>query len=373
VEANSVLLAKNGEETGKQIFGLYGLAQGTGDLKDYSLHFDLTVPFARYVLDRESELFFPFKRYQIQPVWRGERAQKGRFREFFQCDVDVIWRKDSGGSHLYYDAEVIFTLSQALQEILKAMQIDDTVVMRISNRKLLVGFLSSLLGEKEVPAVSSLIDKYQKIGKENFVASVKELGVDAAVIQRVLDFITMNVDAASLDSVATLADTPLFQEGLAELKEVVAILETFQTSFGQPCPYVIDFQIVRGLDYYTGTVFEGILQKDSVLGAVSGGGRYGELTGHIDVKRDDFAGVGGTLGLSRLLAKILEEKSEKQMTVSEYLFIHFSETFPELLALAATFQSEGKNIEIYPHADRLGRQFGYADKKGIPFVVILGE
>ncbi|MDR0860147.1 MAG: hypothetical protein LBO09_04100 [Candidatus Peribacteria bacterium] len=127
------------------------------------MHFDLTVPFARYVLDRESELTFPFKRYQIQPVWRGERAQKGRFREFFQCDIDVIWRKDTNQSYLYYDAEVIFAISQTLQQIFSIMQIDDIPVMHISNRKLLVGFLRSLVSEGEVPAVSSLIDKYQKI------------------------------------------------------------------------------------------------------------------------------------------------------------------------------------------------------------------
>jgi len=163
VEANTVLLSKNGEETGKQIFGLYGLAQGAEDLKDYSLHFDLTVPFARYVLDRESELTLPFKRYQIQPVRRGERAQKGRFREFFQCDLDVIWRKDSGKSYLFYDAEVIFNSLLTLQDILEQMEIDDTVVMHISNRKLLAGFLLSVVSQDQLPSVSSLIDKFHKI------------------------------------------------------------------------------------------------------------------------------------------------------------------------------------------------------------------
>jgi histidyl-tRNA synthetase len=139
------------------------LAQGAADLKEYALHFDLTVPFARYVLDRESELAFPFKRYQIQPVRRGERAQKGRFREFFQCDIDVIWRKDNEQSYLYYDAETIFMISQTLQAILQEMQVKDTAVMHISNRKFLVGFLRSVISEGEVSIVSSLIDKYTKI------------------------------------------------------------------------------------------------------------------------------------------------------------------------------------------------------------------
>jgi histidyl-tRNA synthetase len=159
-------------------------------LKDYALHFDLTVPFARYVLDRESELIFPFKRYQIQPVWRGERAQKGRFREFFQCDVDVIWRKDSNQSYLYYDAETIFAISQTLQQIFTTMQIDDIPVMHISNRKLLMGFLSSLVAEEQVASVSSLIDKYQKIGQESFIASLQELGINEAVAQKTVEFIT---------------------------------------------------------------------------------------------------------------------------------------------------------------------------------------
>jgi histidyl-tRNA synthetase len=183
------------------------------------------------------------------------------------------------------------------------------------------------------------------------------LGLNAEVIQQIVDFVEMKVDSSSLDTLASLADTPFFQEGVAELKEVISLLESFQTSFGQPCPYVIDFQIVRGLDYYTGTVFEGVFQKDSSLGSISGGGRYGELTGYIDAKRDDFAGVGGTIGLSRILAKVLEEKTSSQNTVAEYLFVNFPETFPEILALAAKLQAEGKKVEIYPTADKLGKQF----------------
>ena len=154
---------------------------------------------------------------------------------------------------------------------------------------------------------------------------------------------------------------------------MITLISNFQAAFHTSCPYVIDFQIVRGLDYYTGTVFEGVLEQDPSLGSVSGGGRYGELTGYIDPKRDHFAGVGGTLGLSRLLSKIFEQQQSAQHTVTEYLILHFPETLPETLALAARLQAEGKKIEIYPLADKLGKQFGYADKKGIPFVIILGE
>lgn len=187
--------------------------------------------------------------------------------------------------------------------------------------------------------------------------SLKDIGLDEDTIQSIVNVITMKVDASSLDNLRTLADSPLFQEGLDELQAVITVLEQFQTNFHQPCPYVIDFQIVRGLDYYTGTVFEGVLKEDASFGSIAGGGRYGELTGYIDAKRDYFAGVGGTLGLSRLLAKIFSEQTGKQHTVSEYLFVHFSETFPEILALAAKFQAEGKRVEIYPFADKLGKQF----------------
>jgi histidyl-tRNA synthetase len=215
----------------------------------------------------------------------------------------------------------------------------------------------SLLPEEKVASVSSLIDKYQKIGQESFVGSLRALDIDEVTVQKIVAFVEYKADFSSLENVATLANTPLFQEGLAELQEVVAFLEMFQTSFGQLYPYVIDFQIVRGLDYYTGTVFEGVFQKDSSFGSISGGGRYGELTGYIDAKRNDFAGVGGTIGLSRILAKVLEKQTSSQNTVAEYLFLHFPETLAETLALAAQFQSEGKKVEVYPIADKLGKQF----------------
>jgi histidyl-tRNA synthetase len=138
---------------------------------------------------------------------------------------------------------------------------------------------------------------------------------------------------------------------------VITLLEQFQTAYGQTFPYVVDVQIVRGLDYYTGTVFEAILQKERALGSIAAGGRYGALTGYLDPKRDTYAGVGGSIGISRLLVKLLEQKAEKQQTIAKYVFVHFPETFPDILALAAKFQAEGKNIEIYPVADKLGKQF----------------
>lgn len=373
VEANKVLLSKNGEETGKQIFGLYGLSQWPSDLKDYSLHFDLTVPFARYVLDRESELTFPFKRYQIQPVRRGERAQRGRLREFFQCDIDVIWRKDTKNSYLFYDAEVVFTLGKTLLQILQQMQISDTPILHINNRKLMMGFLLPLVGEDNLQATTTLIDKFKKIWWESFLASLVDLGISTDSAQKIADFIQYKTDLTSLSGIKTYSNHPDFEQGLSELQEVLITLEQLQQSFWQNIPYEIDFQIVRGLDYYTGTVFEFSLENDAALGSICGGGSYENLTGYLDPKKDIYAGVGGSIGISRLLNKIFDEQTFNQNTVSEYLVLHFPETLGDSLAIVSNLQSQGKNVEIYPTPDKLGKQFGYADKKGIPFVIILGE
>lgn len=357
VESNAVLLSKNGEETGKQIFGLYGLAQGAEDLKEYSLHFDLTVPFARYVLDRESTLTFPFKRYQMQPVRRGERAQKGRFREFVQCDIDVIWKKEQGDEHLFYDAEIIFTLSQTLAAILAKMEIKDRALLHISNRKLIKGFLESLLPQTKREKVLPLIDKLKKIGREQFQASLEEEGISADIIQKITKFVQIQGTGQEISRLADAAQTPLYQEGYAELVQVVSYLDRWYAAYGLPPAYLIDMQMIRGLDYYTGTVFEAFLEQDESLGSICGGGRYAELTGYIDPKRDKYAGVGGSIGISRLLSKIFEQSVPSQNTVAEYLFLYFEKTLEEILALAASFQRAGKTVEIYPRSDKLGKQF----------------
>lgn len=373
VESNKVLLAKNGDETGKQIFGLYGLSQGPSDLKDYSLHFDLTVPFARYVLDRESELSFPFKRYQIQPVRRGERAQRGRLREFFQCDIDVIWRKDGKNPYLYYDSEILFTLGKTLLDIFEELHIQDTPVAHINNRKLIAGFLIPLVWEENLQAVTVLIDKYKKVEKSEILQSIQALGVSSDIAEKICTFVETKIDLSQIETLKTFSNNETFLQGVEELKEVLTVLEQFQTTFAKSFAFEIDFQIVRGLDYYTGTVFEFTLQNDSALWSICGGGRYEQLTGYIDPKRDFYAWVGGSIGLSRLLSKIFDEQSFSQQTTTEYLFLNFPETSSDIFSLAHQFQEEGKNVEIYPVADKLGKQFTYADKKGIPFVVILWE
>lgn len=375
VELNTVLLSKNGEETGKQIFGLYGLAQGPEDTKEYSLHFDLTVPFARYVLDREHELYFPFKRYQIQPVRRGERAQKGRYREFWQCDVDVIWKDDKKSDYLYYDAEVILDLYRAIREIIAYGKLNDTPIFHINNKKIINGLLLALVQTDDMKEqISSLIDKYHKIGEEKFIISLKDLGIGDREIKKLLEF--MNTEINNEKDILALKDFVKSEEvnlGIDELVTVMRYLEMFNDMMWW-VGYKVDFKIVRGLDYYTWTVFECYLEHEATLWSICWGGRYDNLTGYIDPKKRAYSWVGGSIWISRILSKIFEQEGiYKQNTVTEYLFVHFPETFQDILALAHTFITEGKCIEIYPFAEKLSKQFTYADKKGIPYVIIFGE
>ena len=376
VESNTVLLSKNGEETGKQIFWLYGLAQWASDLKDYALHFDLTVPFARYVLDWEDKLTFPFKRFQIQPVRRGERAQKGRYREFWQCDIDVIWRKDWDKIVLYYDWETILTLMHALNAVLDKLNINDEAVFHISNRKLTIWLLNDLVWEEKTPIVCSYIDKRKKIWKENFIASLVEAWIEKWKAEKINEIISRTYTVKEIKEIDKLSKNKLFFEWLAELKSVINFFESWEDSTWENLNYIIDLQIIRGLDYYSGTVFEAVLKWDEWLGSICWWWKYDHLTGYLNPKKDIYTGFGGSIWISRLLSKIFGEEKEwkfKQKTSTEYLFLNFEETKSQILKLMNKLQKEGKNCEFYYQSDKLGKQFGYADKKWIPYVVILGE
>ena len=348
VESNAVLLSKNWEETWKQIFGLYGLAQWASDLKDYALHFDLTVPFARYVLDWENDLTFPFKRFQIQPVWRWERAQKWRYREFWQCDIDVIWKRDDEKTVLYYDGETILTLMHALDAVLNKLEVKDEAVFHISNRKLIIWLLNDLIGEEKTPVVCSYIDKRKKIWAENFIACVMDEWIEKWIAEKINELISRTYTIDEIEWIEKLSENKLFFEWLAELKSVLNFLKTWEENTWEKLSYTIDLQIIRGLDYYSGTVFEAMLKNDEWLGSI---------------------------WISRLLSKIFGEGNEKaeQKTATEYLFLNFEQTKGQILKLMNKFQKEWKNCELYYQADKLGKQFGYADKKWIPYVVILWE
>ncbi len=371
VEANSVLLAKNGEDAGKQIFWLYGLAQGNEDTKDYALHFDLTVPFARYILDWEQEITFPFKRYQIQPVRRGERSQRGRFKEFRQSDIDVIRRDEGQGTgnevwkNLYYDAEILVVIAKTLHEIVAKFLWNKPFTLHVNNRYLLAWFFAQF-DEKVVPQLYNLLDKYYKISFETFKEALAEL-VSTSEVEKIVAFVQCNFDR--LDP--NLVDNDLYRRWYAELKEVLRFVD----GLNQEKKYTIvwDPCIIRGLDYYTGTVYETLFDDDIALGSISSGGRYENLTGYINPKKSNYSWVGGSIWLSRIVYLILETMKPEHTTKIEYLFVHFSETIQDILMLANIFIKEGKTIEVYPSPEKLGKQFTYADKKWIPHVVLLGE
>jgi len=366
VESTNVLLAKNGEDAGKQIFWLYGLAQGNEDTKDYALHFDLTVPFARYVLDRENDITFPFKRYQIQPVRRGERSQRWRFKEFWQSDVDVIWQETEKwfiGKNLYYDAEMLVVIAKTLYAIIAKFLDNKPFSVRVNNRYLLAGFFSQF-DEKVVPQLYNLLDKYYKIGLDIFTKELKELLSDADV-QKILDFIQTWFDC--LDP--KLVDNDNYRRWYQELQEVLGFVDNLNQN--KKYSFVRDPSIIRGLDYYTGTVYEAFFDEDMSLGSISGWWRYENLTGYINPKKSNYSWVGGTIWLSRMVYLILETTKPENKTHVEYLFVNFWETMKDISVLANVFIDEWKNIEIYPSADKLGKQFWYADKKWILFVIIL--
>ena len=329
VESNAVLLSKNWEETWKQIFGLYGLAQWASDLKDYALHFDLTVPFARYVLDWEDKLTFPFKRFQIQPVWRGERAQKWRYREFWQCDIDVIWRKDNEKKVLYYDWETILTLMHALEAVLNKLNVNDKAIFHISNRKLIIWLLNDLVGEEKTSVVCWYIDKRKKIWAENFIASLIDVWIKESIAKNINDIISRTYTVDQISEINSLCKNDLFIEWLTELQSVLDFFKTREENTWENLSYIIDLQIIRWLDYYSWTVFEAMLKNDEWLWSICWWWKYDHLTGYLNPKKDIYAGFGGSIWISRLLSKIFGEENEKteQKTSTEYLFLNFSVKF----------------------------------------------
>lgn len=367
VEANSVLLSKNWEDAGKQIFWLYWLAQWAEDGKDYSLHFDLTVPFARYVLDWENQLTFPFKRFQVQPVWRGERSQRWRFKELWQADVDVIWQemeKPQIGKNLYYDAEMMIVIAKALDKIINKFLPSQTFTIHVNNRYLLAWVMEQF-PEWKRSEIYSLLDKYYKISKEQFIKEVENL-LDKDS-DKLLNFVNLSIE--NLQSYWLENDN--FKRGVAELQEVFWYIKALNPS--NTYKLVFDPYIIRWLDYYTWTVYETFFDNDIALWSISSGGRYENLTWYINPKKSHYSWVGWSIWLSRIIFLILEKGSPENLTKTQYLFINFKETIDETAKLMDTYLDKWYYCEIYPSSDKLAKQFSYADKKWIKNVVILWE
>ncbi len=358
IELSEVLLAKAGGETEKQI---YRFEKGDTDL---ALRFDLTVPLAKYVAKNYGNLSFPFRRYQIGKVYRGEKAQKGRYREFYQCDIDII---GDGELDIINDAE----LPSVIYTLFKELGFDDFTI-KINNRKLLSGLFESLSQEIEAIEILRIIDKIEKIGKEAVIKELEKLGLKENDISRIIEFI--EIDGSTDEKLQQIEQLKIenetYKKGLNEIKDVIKYVRLF----GIPEQnFSLDLTIARGLDYYTGTVYETFLNNYRELGSVCSGGRYENLAENYTNKK--LPGVGISIGLTRLFYKLNELniiKAEKR-SVSEILIIPMTENLQKPIEIANTLRNAGINTEIYLNNKKLKAKMKYADKLQIPYVMVVGE
>lgn len=358
IESSEVLLAKAGGETEKQI---YRFSKGDSDL---SLRFDLTVPLAKYVTENYANLSFPFRRYQIGKVYRGEKAQRGRFREFYQCDIDVIGENELS---LINDAEI----PSVIYATFKELGFDDFTIS-INNRKILNGLFESLeLKEKSVD-ILRIIDKIDKIGKENVIKEIKDLKVPEEKINTIMNFIAITGDVEyTISELRKLnIKNDLFELGVNELEEVAKNINLF----GVPKEnYKIDLTIARGLDYYTGTVYETFLNEYRSLGSVCSGGRYDNLAEYYTDKK--LPGVGISIGLTRLFFQLNDKKiiEAGNKSISEVLIISMVDDFTKSIEIATKLRNAGINTQIYTNNAKIKNQFKYASRLNIPYVIVIGE
>ena len=364
VERQEILTAKGVVD--KEIYALARLAAGAGEdpATELALHFDLTVPTARYVAQHFNRLTFPFRRYQIQKVWRGERPQAGRFREFYQCDIDII---GNGSLNLLADAEIPCVIHAIFSEMAIG-----AFVVRLNNRKIVEG----LLEDAGVPAERTgdglrLIDALEKVGEAQVAADlVDRLGIPAEKANTLMRRLERDAGLTELEAQAARGGSALFGEGVRELGEVVRGMHAFGMP---PDGYRIDLSIARGLDYYTGTVYETQLLDQPSIGSICSGGRYDDLASNYTKQK--LPGVGISIGLTRLLARLFEADVLKPgpATAARALVTVMDRAHLDAyLAMAADLRTAGITTEVFTEDRRLGAQLRYADAKGFAVAVIAG-
>lgn len=380
MENLSTLLGKYGEEGDKLLFKILNSGDAFREIQqmdggqlaeagsnalalkvcEKGLRYDLTVPFARYVVQHRNELTFPFKRYQIQPVWRADRPQKGRYREFYQCDVDVI-----GSRSLLYELEMV----QIADEVFKSM--DVRVLIKVNNRKVLSG-LAEITGQNDkLTDITVAIDKIDKIGLDAVKAELAERGLLPESIARIEPVLTLSGTNAEKIAVMreTLAGSETGLRGLDEMEQLLSLI----TAAGITTPVEFDLSLARGLNYYTGAIFE-VKALDFAIGSICGGGRYDDLTGIFGL--GDTSGVGISFGADRIYDVLsgLDKFPKEAVCGTEYLFANMGPaTIPYIIGAASRCRASGRTCEIYPEAAKLRKQFEYADKKGIKYIVLAGE
>ena len=358
VESAEVLLAKAGGETEKQI---YRFNKGDSDL---ALRFDLTVPLAKYVAEYYPNLTFPFRRYQIGKVYRGEKAQRGRYREFYQCDVDIIGENELS---LINDAEI----PSIIYNTFKELGFDDFTIS-INNRKILNGLFEALELNNLSVQILRIIDKIDKIGKENVIKEIQELGVDNNKIDTIMNFISItgNIEETITALRGLNINNELFNLGVNELEEVASNIKLF----GVPTEnYKIDLTIARGLDYYTGTVYETFLNQYRQLGSVCSGGRYDNLSSYYTDKK--MPGVGISIGLTRLFFQLTDNKiiEAGNRSISKVMIVSMVDDFSKSIEIATQLRNNGINTQIYTDNAKIKNQFKYASRLNIPYVIVIGE
>lgn len=368
-ETTSVLLTKEGGETEKQVF----FVQSTGSLKqgdapELALHFDLTVPLARYVAEHEHELNFPFRRYQMQRSYRGERPQRGRAREFYQCDIDVIGKDELS---IGYDAEIPAIISGIFTELgVKNFQI------RVNNRKLLKGILLSfgLESPEQQKAALHEVDRLDKMSIEDVKARLisDETGLDDVRAAALLALLTMSgSNEEKLARLAPLATNEIFTTGLGELKTVYEGARSLGVAEEA---IAISLTTVRGLDYYTGTVYETFLMDDLSLGSICSGGRYENLAGYYT--KSNLPGVGISIGATRVFGVLLEKGiiTLDNAAMADVLVIQVDPTLMgDYFRLAAELRAASLKVEVYVDQHKMGKQLKYADRSGVPFALLMGS
>ena len=372
-ELSETLLTKSGGETERQVYFVQStgaLAKEGEGLPELALRFDLTVPLARYVAEHEHELTFPFRRYQIQRVYRGERQQRGRFREFYQCDIDVIG-KDA--LSVRFDAEILAVIHAVFSDL----GIGDFTI-QLNNRKLMRGFFEAqgvTDGERQALVLRE-VDTLDKRGADYVRETLtgEGFGMSAEGVDRILDFVavrsTGHADAlARLDALGQGSDT--FNQGLAELREVLELVK----ALGVPeSAYCLNFSIARGLDYYTGTVYETQLDGYPQIGSICSGGRYEDLASHYT--KSKLPGVGISIGLTRLFWQLREAgliAGSDESSVQAMVALMDEGQLAESLDIARRLRAAGINTEVQMESRKLAKQFQYASRAGIRFVVLAGE